>query len=102
MPFFILMLLRGKLVEMIARVDPELYQKYIIMSPQGQPILYIKLNKASSGLLRSELLFYRKLVSELGDMGFELNPYDPCMVNRMVNGSQQTVTWRVDTTRMLL
>ena len=32
---FILMLLRGKLAEMMVRVDPELYQKYIITSPRG-------------------------------------------------------------------
>ena len=59
-------------------------------------MLYVKLNKALYGLLRSALLFYKKLVSELLEMGFELNKYDPCVANRMVNGSQQTVTWHVD------
>ena len=29
-------------------------------------------------------------------MGFEVNPYDPCVVNKMINGSQMTVTWHVD------
>ena len=29
-------------------------------------------------------------------MGFDINPYDPCVANRMKNGSQQTVTWHVD------
>jgi hypothetical protein len=29
-------------------------------------------------------------------MGFEINPYDPCVVNKMVNGSQMTVRWHVD------
>ena len=89
---FVLMLLRGKLAEMMVKVDPELYQKYVIMSPKGQPMLYVKLNKALYGLLRSALLFYKKLVSELIEMGFVLNPYDPCVANREVNGSQQTVT----------
>jgi hypothetical protein len=28
--------------------------------------------------------------------GFEVNPYDPCVVNKMVNGSQMTVRWHVD------
>ena len=67
---FILMLLRGKLAEMMVRVNPELYGRYIITSPQGQPMLYVKLNKALYGLLFSTLLFYSKLVSELEDMGF--------------------------------
>ena len=56
----------------------------------------MKLNKALYGLLKSLLLFYRKLVGELQDMGFVLNPYDPCVANRMVDGSQQTVCWHVD------
>ena len=66
------------------------------MSPHGQPMLYVLLNKALYGVLCSVLLFYKKLVSELEDMGFELNPCDPCVANRMVNGFQQTVTWHVD------
>ena len=81
---------------MMVQVDPELYRKYIITSPRGHPMLCVRLNKALYGLLRSALLFYKKLVSELEDMGFELNPYGPCVANRMVNGSQQMVTWYVD------
>ena len=29
-------------------------------------------------------------------MGFEVNPYDPCVANKMVNGSQMTKCWHVD------
>ena len=29
-------------------------------------------------------------------MGFEVNPYDPCVANKMINGTQITVTWHVD------
>jgi hypothetical protein len=35
----------------------------------------------------------------LGDLeanGFTLNPYDPCVANKMVNGKQFTITWHVD------
>jgi len=93
---FVLMLLRGKLAEMMVKIDPSLYRKYVFMGKGQQPMLYVKLNKALYGLLRSALLFYKKLVSELEDMGFVLNPYDPCVANREINGSQQTVTWHVD------
>jgi hypothetical protein len=27
---------------------------------------------------------------------FEINPNDPCMANRMINGSQRTVVWHLD------
>ncbi len=29
-------------------------------------------------------------------MGFEANPYSPCIVNKMINGSQMTIQWHVD------
>jgi hypothetical protein len=46
-------------------------------------------------MINSALLFYRKLISELKGMGFEINPYDPCVVNKMINGSQMTVRWHM-------
>ncbi len=33
---------------------------------------------------------------ELQSMGFEINPYDPCNANKMVNKSQMTIRWHVD------
>ena len=59
-------------------------------------MLYVRLSKALYGLLQSVLLFYRKLRTELEDFGFAVNPYDPCVANRMVNGLQINVTWHVD------
>ena len=47
-------------------------------------------------MLRAALLFYRKLRADLEDMGFEVNPYDPCVANKIVNGSQCTIVWHVD------
>ena len=29
-------------------------------------------------------------------MGFDINPYDPCVANKIVNGIQMTVTWHMD------
>jgi hypothetical protein len=44
----------------------------------------------------SAMLFYKKLKNDLIEIGFELNPYDPCVANKIVNGSQMTVCWHVD------
>ena len=56
----------------------------------------MELLTALYGCLRSALLFYRKLLRDLQSQGFELNPYDPCVVNKMVNGTRHTVVWHVD------
>jgi hypothetical protein len=47
-------------------------------------------------MLVSSILFYQKLKNDLMQEGFVINPYDPCVANRMVNGKQHTVTWHVD------
>ena len=30
------------------------------------------------------------------DLGFEINPYDKCIANKVINGSQCTIAWYVD------
>ena len=79
----------------MAKTDPKLYRKYLT-DEKGKKVLYLRLKKALYGMMKSALLFYRKLTSELKGMGIEINPYDPCVVNRMINSSQMAVSWHVD------
>ena len=92
----IIMLLKDKLAELLVQVDPSLYRNYVITNSKGEPMLYVKLAKALYGLLKSALLFYKKLRGELEDMGFEVNPYNPCVANKIVNGTQMTVCWQFE------
>ena len=84
------MVLRGKLCELLVQVNPKLYRQYVKTTANGQPILYVKLAKALYGLLRSALLFYRKLSKELVEHGFVINPYDPCVATKMIPTSAKT------------
>lgn len=93
---FVIMKMTGRLAELMVKTAPNIYRKYIIEDSSGKPILYVQLQKALYGMLKSALLFYRKLVTDLTDMGFQLNPYDPCVANKMVNGKQITISWHVD------
>ena len=47
-------------------------------------------------MLRAALLFYKRLRSDLENTGFEINLYDPCVANKMVNSHQMTIHWHVD------
>jgi hypothetical protein len=42
------------------------------------------------------LLFWKDLTGYLSELGFVLNPYDNCVANKMVEGSQCTFIWHVD------
>ena len=85
-----IMLLKGKLAELLVQVEPSLYRKYVITSTKGEPMLYVKLHKALYGLLRSALLFYRKLSRQLVDHGFTINKYDPCVATKNIPTSSST------------
>ncbi len=53
------------------------------------------MQKAIYGLLKSALLFYKKLVADMESVRFKSNPYDPCVANTEVNRTQMTVCWHV-------
>ena len=86
----------GKMMELLVQLKPNIYQKYVTTGPKEEPTLYVKLLNALYGLLRSALLFCKKLRGNHKDMGFKINPYNLCVANKMINGSQMTVTWHVD------
>jgi hypothetical protein len=67
---YVIMKMVGTLAELKVKTNPKLYQQYVILE-KGRSVLYLQLQKALYGMMKSALLFYRKLVSELQEMGFE-------------------------------
>jgi hypothetical protein len=53
----VIMVLWGEVAELMAKVEPNLYKPYIITTPRGESILYVKMQKAMYGLLCRALLF---------------------------------------------
>jgi hypothetical protein len=90
----ILMVLRGEFVDIMCLVNPE-YKKYIKMI-HGKKVIYLHVLRAIYGCIESALLWYELFSSTLQGMGFEINPYDRCVANMMINGKQCTIAWYVD------
>jgi cytochrome c553 len=59
-------------------------------------ILYVEVLKARYGMLEAALLWYKTFRKDLEDNGFVFNPYGPCVANKKVQGSQQTIVFHVD------
>ena len=47
-------------------------------------------------MLMSGLLFYKKFRASIEKIGYKVNPYDPCVANKTINGKQHTISWHVD------
>jgi hypothetical protein len=74
---------------MMIQIAPQVYRKYVAVDKKGMKILYVKLKKALYGLMRSSLLFYRKLTNEFEKNGLIVNPYDQGVANKVTEGSNQ-------------
>ena len=91
-----IMRLRGKLAELMVKVAPEIYSKYVIINSKGQKVLYVRLLNALYGIMKAALLYYQRFVQDLLSINFIINPYDPCVANKFVKHKQLTVVWHVD------
>ncbi len=47
-------------------------------------------------MLQAALLWHSKFRSNLEEVGFAFNPYDPCVANRNTGGKQHTIRFHVD------
>ena len=88
------MKITGLLIQYMLELDPT-YRQYIVYE-NGRRVIYVVVLRAIYGQLEASLLWYKKLRADLEGQGFVFNPYDPCIANRMVNGSQQTIRFHVD------
>ena len=91
----IVLIIRGILAEMLCKLAPDVYTPYM-EEINGQKVLYLIVHKAIYGMIQSPLLWYKKIRADLESQGFKVNPYDPCVANKWVDGSYLTVLWHVD------
>ena len=91
----VVMKITGVLVDMLVEINPELYSPAVVLE-NGKKVLYVEVLRAIYGMLEVALLWYKKFREDLEKIGFEFNPYDPCVANKRVKGSQQTILFHVD------
>ena len=87
--------LEGEITELLVKVDPS-YGEFMTKE-RGKSVIYTELSKALYGTLQAALLFWKDMSKFLVDeLGFVVNPYDWCVVNKTINGKQCTIGWHVD------
>jgi hypothetical protein len=93
--------LRGRIVEILCEIVPEVYLPYVTTNNKGEKILIVQCLNALYGTMVASLLYYKKFVKSLKSHGFKLNPYDPCVANKVVDGSILTLCFHVDDCKIL-
>ena len=62
----------------------------------GKKVLYIQILRALYGMIESALLWSTLYTKVFHEERFEINPYDRCFANKIINGKQCTIGWYVD------
>ena len=91
---FVIMKFTGASVDILCEMNPK-YTAFVTVE-NGHKVIYVRLIKALYGCVQSAFLWYEMFHSYLAEIGFELNPYDPCVANKIINGKQCTIAWYVD------
>jgi Reverse transcriptase (RNA-dependent DNA polymerase) len=90
---FISMRFTGWAVDLLCEVNPE-YTQHVVHEGKTKA-LYVRCNKAIYGCVVSELFS-----QTLEQHGFTINPYDFCVANATIEGTQCTIVWYVDDTKI--
>jgi hypothetical protein len=85
----------GRLIDILIEICPGVYDDYVIEEGKHK-VLYVKMLMVLYGMLISSILYYKKFQKDIESIGFEVNPYNICIANRVINRKQQTVTWHVN------
>jgi hypothetical protein len=88
--------IQGILVDILVEIAPDVYKSYVSKYTKGSKQLLVQFQNALYGTMVASLLFYQKFVKSLVDIDFVINPYDPCIANKMIEGDQMTVCFHVD------
>jgi hypothetical protein len=88
--------IRGILVDILVEIAPDVYKSYVSKDKKGSKQLMVQCQNTMYGKMVASLLYYRKFVKSLMDIDFVINPYDPCVTNKMIEGEQMTICFHVD------
>ena len=86
------MRLEPLMASILSRLAPAKYSDFVCEDGS----LIVRLNKALYGCVQSARLWYNHLSGTLKSMGFECNPLDKCVFNKVVDGAQCTMCLHVD------
>ena len=87
--------LTGAVAILLVEADEDKWRKHL-QKENGKWVIYVSCDKVIYGTMNAALLAYKKLAKLFREWGFVMNPYDPCVWNKMVGGKQMTIMFHID------
>jgi hypothetical protein len=92
----VIMRIRGHMADILVKVAPKVYGPYLSTGKQGRKQLLVECLNAIYGMMVASLLYYRKFTRSLKNQEYTMNPYDPCVWNKIVEKKQITICFHVN------
>jgi hypothetical protein len=86
----------GILVDILVEIAPDVYKSYVSKDNKGVKQLMVQCQNALYDTMVASLLYYQKSVKILTDIDFVINPYNPCVANKKIEGEQMNICFHVD------
>ena len=77
------MKIRGALVDILIDISLEIYSEYVTYENESK-VIYVKMVKALYGMMQASMWYYKKFRSDIEGIGYTVNPYDPCVANKVI------------------
>jgi hypothetical protein len=92
----VVMRIRGHMVDILVKIAPKVYGPYMLTNKQGRKQLLVECLNAIYRTMVESLLYYRKFTRSLKNQGYTMNPYNPCVWNKIVEKKQIMICFHVD------
>jgi hypothetical protein len=97
----VIMRIRGHMVDVLVKVAPRVYSPYVSTNKQGRKQLLLECLNVIYGMMVASLLYYHKFTRSLKNQGYVMNPYNPCVWNKMIKKKQITICFHVKDCKVL-
>jgi len=76
---------------MLVNIAPKVYKPFVTTNKKGTTQLIVQCLNIIYGAMIASLLYCKKFCKSLTSIGFDFNPYDPCITNKISDGKQMTI-----------
>ena len=88
--------MKSSWISCLVQIAPDIYKSYITTDEKGMKQFLVQCQNALYGTMVASLLYYHKFTKSLTCIRFKINPYNPCIANKTVDGTQITICFHVD------
>ena len=84
----VIVIICGMVVDILVKIAPAAYKDYVTVNKKREKQILVECLNALCGTMVASLLYNQKFTTSLDKAGFEMNPYNPCVWNRKIQGKQ--------------